>query len=174
VEKVFNNSDLFKQNSDELQRYQYDRQQVLAFINDNLPMSPQDAGKLADLMLKKNASGEEKNQTDKIKSDAATQVAEFRRLAQLKTQTPDEQAKFGALSDNARANKGYLGKLDAQYTTEVNAEKVRLQTEALDKVRKTIRGIAGKQGYTMVFSTDAAPYAANDITEESLKEVNKS
>ena len=47
------------------------------------------------------------------------------------------------------------------------------QQEAIDRAQAAATAVAKKEGYTIVFSSSAVIYAANDITEAATQEANK-
>ncbi len=76
-------------------------------------------------------------------------------------------------SARAAQNNDFGHSLEQQFDTEIKQKQLSLHDAAMGKVRTAVKDVAQKQGYTIVFGVDAAPYAANDLTAEVLKVVKK-
>ena len=66
-----------------------------------------------------------------------------------------------------------IAQLQSDFTNEVNTQKDTIQQTAFEKARAAVRQVAKDGGYTAVFSSAAAPYGANDITDDATKAMNK-
>ena len=87
--------------------------------------------------------------------------------------TATDTATLAEYGNKANSNRALLQTLDTQYTNEVQTMMGDLQEKTLNRVREVVRNLAAKQGYTIVFNVTAAPYAANDLTEEAAKVLKK-
>jgi Skp family chaperone for outer membrane proteins len=174
VEKVFNVSNLTKENSDQLQRYGAKRVDILKFLGANRAMSPADTQTYADLELLAKPSDAETQKLNAIIAAAEKENAAQNDLIQKANPTADDQIKISSYRDKNRVNTEFTQKLEAKYDSDIREQQTKLKNDALDKVRKTIADLARKQGYSIVFNIDSAPFAANNLTDEVVKEVNKS
>ena len=171
--RVYNDSPLANTNSDKLEDARKARFSVLDFINRNRAMDPNDSKKLADLSLKPSPSAAETAEIARLR--AAGEAATGARTAAMTKTTPDDATRT-ALADfgtKDRANLGVIQTLQAQYEDELQKMTGDLREKTLARVREVVRGLAAKQGYTVVFDVTAAPYAANDLTEEAGKALKK-
>jgi Skp family chaperone for outer membrane proteins len=109
-----------------------------------------------------------------ITKAASTENQKQADLAQKASPTADDQKALSDYHARATVNKEFTQKLEQTYEKDIRTEQDKLKNDALDKVRKTIGDLARKQGYSIVFNLDSAPFAANNLTDEVVKEVNKS
>ena len=173
IGKVFDGSTLATQNTETLQNAQKSRSAVLEFINRNRAMDPGDARKLAELSIKATPSAADTAEIARLRTagETATQAR-----SALMTKNPPTDADKTALTDygtKASTNQSLLQTLQAQYEGDLQAMSGDLREKTLDRVREVVKGLAAKGGYTVVFSTASAPYAANDLTDEALKALKK-
>jgi Skp family chaperone for outer membrane proteins len=176
VEKVFNSSSLTKENQEQLQLYGSKRLDILRFLGANRAMMPSDTQTYADLMLMVKPSDSD---TQRLASIVKAAQAESQKQSDLmqksdKTLTSDDNRNLSDYHGRMQVNTDFTQKLEAKYDQEIRDEQTKLRNDALEKVRKTVGEMARKQGYSIVFSLDAAPFAQNNLTEEVTKEVNKS
>jgi Skp family chaperone for outer membrane proteins len=174
VEKVFNSSNLTKENQEQLQEYGNKRFRILQFLGANLAMAPTDTQTFADLTLMAKPSDADTQKLAAVTKAAAAESQKQADLAQKPSPTADDQKTLSEYHNRASVNKDFTQHLEAAYEKDIKTEQDKLKTDALDKVRKTISEVARKQGYSIVFNLDSAPFAANNLTDEVVKEVNKS
>ena len=173
VPKVFNESDFAKAQLVTLTAYGKPRQDMLTFLYQYRPFTAQQATRYHELSLKMPLSPAEKAELDTIKNAV---IASDKRLKELQTKTTPTPAESTELQDLSRrvqttSDTAQHWNHDAQ--DEFAAEQQRLTKAGMDKVKEAIKQAAAGQGYTLVFSTDTAPYGANDLTAEALKVMNK-
>jgi len=173
MEKVFNDAEATKANQAKLQEYVNKRMEVLRFIGRNQVMNPTDVKTYADLSLKESPTPTEQTQLTKITGDAQSATTAQQALVQKQNPTPDELGKLNSFSSNAQQNQAAVATLKDQYGAEAEKKQTELRNEVLDKVRTTVASLAKKDGYTTVFTTDCAPYSANDLTQDALNSINK-
>lgn len=174
IEKVFNESDLSASNSKLLDDARKLRAGTLQYLFENRVMNPADAQKYATLAIKSaTPTGADKTEIDRIKAAAEDSTRKQRDLA---TKNPPTDADRQALQDysaKAQQNQLFLQTLRGQYENDISDMANDLRDKTLVRVRSVIADLAGKQGYTVVFSTSAAPYAANDLTDAAPKILKK-
>ncbi len=173
VEKVFNESTFAKNQSESLRTMGMSRQSVLEFVNQYRTMLSTDAEKFKDLTIKATAlSPAEKTELERIKVDAKTSEDAYRAGITQASPTPELLKKIEDWNRRKDATGDLLQNWQQDFTAEVQAKQASLRAEALVKVRQSIQKVARDQGYTMVFDSNVAPYAANDLTDEALKAMN--
>lgn len=174
IAKVFDESSLAATNTTAIEDARKLRAGILEFVNANRAMETKDAQRLSDLMAKGDAaSAAEKSEIEKIKTAAAEST---RKQRELQTKNPLTDADKAALSDYAakvQANNALLGQLQGKYEGDLQNMLRDSREKTLVRVRDVIKSIAAKGGYTVVFSSEAAPYASNDLTDEALKTLKK-
>lgn len=173
MNKVFNDSPLVAANNDALNNARKARFATIEFIDRNSAMDPNDAKKFADLSAKANPTPADKTELDRL--HAAGEAATVARSGLMTKPTPTDADKVALAdySNKANSNRALLNTLDAQYTQEMQTMLNDMRDKSLARVREVVRTIAAKQGYTVVFDTQTAPYASNDLTEEASKALKK-
>ncbi|MEZ0324941.1 MAG: OmpH family outer membrane protein [Fimbriimonas sp.] len=173
VEKVFNESTFAKNQSESLRKMGTDRQSVLEFVNQYRTMLGADAEKFKDLTIKTTAlSPAEKTELERIKVDAKTSEDAYRAAITQASPSPELLKKIEDWNRRKDATGDLLQTWQQEFTQEVQTKQASLRSEALVKVRQAIQKVARDQGYSMVFDSNVAPYAANDLTDEALKVMN--
>ena len=173
VEKVFNESTFAKNQSESLRNMGAARQSVLEFVNQYRTMKTDDATKFKDLTVKATPlSPAEKTELERIKADAKKSEDDYREAVTKTSPTPELLKQIEDWNRRKDASGDLLQAWQQDFTTEVQGKQASLRSEALVKVRQAIQKVARDQGYTMVFDSNVAPYAANDLTDEALKVMN--
>jgi Skp family chaperone for outer membrane proteins len=173
LQKVFSDSDFTANGNVELQAFAAPRRELLQFLQQNLSMAPDDAKRLAELSRKATRTSAEDAEIAKIKTDAAIATQKRNDLLTKPSPTPDEQKQLTDYSARLNQNQDFGAQLEQQMGQELDNEKQVLRDKAMDQVRKSVGDVAKKDGYSVVFTSDTAPYAANDITPDALKAVKK-
>jgi Skp family chaperone for outer membrane proteins len=174
IGKVFDESTLAASNTETLEAARKLRAGILDFINTHRAMDSKDADRYASLAVKgATMTPAEKTESDKLQ---AAGVAAMNKQLELQTKTPLTDVDKTALSDYAarvQANNALLGGLQGKYENDLQTMSADLREKTLVRVRDVVTKIAAKGGYSVVFSTASAPYAANDLTDEALKTLKK-
>jgi outer membrane protein len=174
IAKVFDESTLAATNTTAIEDARKLRAGILEFVNANRAMETKDAQRLADLSAKGDtATATEKTEIDKLKAAAAEST---RKQRELQTKNPLTDADKAALTDYAtkvQANNALLGTLQGKYEADLQNMLRDSREKTLVRVRDVIKSLAAKGGYTVVFSAESAPYAANDLTDDALKALKK-
>ena len=63
----------------------------------------------------------------------------------------------------------YLNTLNTDFQQELKAKQNAVQKSALDTYTNSVKEVAKKQGFTIIFDKNVAPYGANDITDDVAK-----
>ena len=171
--KAFNDSPLTTANEQILRDADRTRTNVLQFINQNRAMDPADAKKLADLSIKEKPTPADQAEITRLRTaaEAATQ-----KRVELSTKNPPSDAERTQLAEfgtRSTTNTNLVQMLAGQYGNDVQEMQGDLRNKTMVRVREVVRTVAAKGGYTVVFDTSAAPYAANDITDEVSKVLKK-
>jgi Skp family chaperone for outer membrane proteins len=173
VEKVFNESNFSKSQSDNLRNMQVSRVDILEFLNTYQTMKAEDIAKFRELKVKATPLSEtEKAELERIRKDAQAGEQKYRDTVTKPSPTPDELKFVEDMNKRKDANGDLLQKWSQEFDNEVKTKQLALRNEALGKVRQAIGKVARDQGYSMVFDSNVAPYSANDLTDEALKAMN--
>ena len=174
MEKVFSEADVTKKSNDQLEASQKARMNVLQFVQQNPAMLPADAEKYAAAATRSPQTAADKADIERITQDALAASNRQRDLATKQNPAADDMKALQDFSSRGQQNGVLARKLQEQYTTEMREMQVNLHAVSMDKIRESVKEIASKQGYSIVFSQEAAPFAANDLTAEAIKALKKS
>lgn len=168
ITKVFNESPLVKTQEDSLRRANDSRQSVLEFIRTYPTITRPQATTLRTLSVKKELTDAERTGLDKVKEDAKAEEKKAR----------DLQTKANPSQDDLKAIEGYRTRTQASrellqaWSQEFGGEMAELQNQArqelMTKVRGVIAEVGKKEGYTVIYDIQTAPYAANDVTRLAI------
>lgn len=173
--RVFNESDYAKSQVQVLKDLGAARQDMLQFFDQYRTFTPEQASKFHDLSMKPTTAvaPAEKTELDKIKKDVQAAAQRLKDLQQKSNPTPAESAEISDLSRRVQTTTDMATKWSREANDEVDAMRSKLQKDTLDKVRDAVKQVGQRDGYTIVFVSDIAPYGANDITDAALKVMNK-
>ena len=146
---------------------------VLQFIETHRVVTEEQAARLRDLELKQNKTDAEKLEIDAVKKAIKDADAEKVGLDAVAQPTEEQRQRLMTLQriiDNASAIlRQFQAAFDEEYKKIASDE----QQNAVDRAVKASTAVAKAKGYTIVFSSTAVAYAANDITADSVKEADK-
>lgn len=171
--KVFSDSSLVKKQSEQLRGAQAVRKSVLEFLDQNRSLTLEDATKYSTLAVKDAPSAADKQEMDRIATVANDTRAKLSALQTKANPTAEDTKQLQDFTARSSQIQQLLQDLSGKYDQDLRTLQDKLRTDTLDKVRDAVKQIASKQGYTVVFANEVAPYAANDITKEALDAMNK-
>lgn len=169
--KVFDQADLTKSGTAEFQAFYTKRFNVLQFLRQNPPMLPDDAKKYAELAVKDQPTAADQTELNRIEADAKAVTQKQEALVQKSAPTEDEKTQMEAYRQRVQQNRELQDQLAQKYQNDADATKQRLHDQAMDRVRQAVEDLGKSKGYTVIFSAEAAPYAANDLTDDAVKAV---
>jgi Skp family chaperone for outer membrane proteins len=172
VEKVFNDSAFAKTQTESLRKMGAARQDLLQFVATNRTITAAQAASYRTLALKENPSATDQAEMTRIKNDVKTSETQFQTLTTKTNPTAAELQTVQDLNKRRDETDQLLAKWQQEFSDEVDAKRTSLRAEALAKVRQAIQKTAREQGCTVVFDSSVAPYAANDLTDASVKAMN--
>lgn len=172
VAKIFQESDYTKARGETLRKAGTDRADILQFLRTYPIVTSEQAVRFKELKLKAAPTANEKAEITKIQTDAQ---ASDKKLKQLQQNSSPSDADIAQLQDYTNRRQT-IGKLEQQWAREfdndVREMQSKMREEVIGVINVAVSDIAKKQGYSVVFAKDMAPYAANDLTQETLTAVN--
>jgi Skp family chaperone for outer membrane proteins len=150
------------------------RQGLLEFVNTNKIVTDEQAAKLKDLTLKANATQADKDELERIKTAVRAESKKFNDLMVKQTLTDAERTQFQTLNDRRRASDALLSKWNDEFSQDLSTMRDDMLSNVLKKARDAVQDVGKKEGYTLIFPTTVAVYAANDITDAAIKAVDGS
>jgi Skp family chaperone for outer membrane proteins len=170
--EVFSSSEFAKNQTDALRNLSTQRQDVLQFVNTYPVMKAEQATRFRELSVKPQITAAEKAELDKLKAEIIAQDKKFKDL-QLKPQpTPAEVDQLREYNNQTQNMVKTIERWAREFGEEVNTLQEKLRKDTLERVKTAVQEVGQKQGYTVVYVQDIVPYAANNITAESLKAMN--
>lgn len=170
--EVFSASEFAKTQTDSLRNLSTQRQDLLQFVNTYPVLSAEQASRFRELSVKPQVTSAEKAELDKLKATVIAQDKKFKDL-QLKAQpTPEEIASLREFNDRTQNMVKTIDRWAREFGDELTGMQEKLRKDTLDRVKVAIQEVGLKQGYSIVYVQDIVPYAANNITTESLKAMN--
>jgi len=173
--KVAEGSDYYKTSQATFDDLVNRRKGVLEFFNQYGVVTSDEAKRIQELSLKTDINTQEKAELDRLKQQV---IADDSRKKELSTKspsqlTPEERTLMAEFARREETTKDLIARLSNDFTTEMDTQRNTIQTAAFEKARDAVRQVAKDGGYTLVFSSAAAPFGANDITDDAIKQVNK-
>jgi Skp family chaperone for outer membrane proteins len=172
VAKVFNESDLARKQNDILHTMGVLRESVFQFLENNMHMKSDDADKFMKMSLKEDMSAAEKAQLEILKTEAQTNETNFKNLNTKPSPTPAEVAQLEEYNKRSELNSKLLQEWQHDFLQQIDQKRQQLHNETMLRVKESVIQVAKKQGYSIVFNQDMAPYTANDLTTDTLTQMN--
>jgi len=173
LQTVFQTSELFSLKQNDLKVMGEGRSDILAFIQTYPTITAVQAQRFRDLSLKTTElTGPEKTELEKIK---AAVMADDKALKALQTKTnptPAEVAKMGAYQQQTQQTQNLLQTWAQEFKLQISDQEGKYRDEVLGKATSATRDVGKKQGFSLIFSSDVAPFASNDVTPDTLKVMN--
>jgi len=171
--KVAQDSDYYVSNSKMFDHMVDIRRGLLDFFNNYKVLTSVQVKRIQELTIKDDQiTASEKAELERIKSDGIAQDKRYKELTIKANPTPEERTLMEDFTHRAQAMDQTLEQLRGQFDAEVQTQRDKIQTTALERARDAVRDLGKSQGYTVIMSAVAAPYGANDITDAALKAMN--
>ncbi|MEW5883902.1 MAG: OmpH family outer membrane protein [Armatimonadota bacterium] len=146
---------------------------ILTFINNNKVMTAQQRDQLLTLWLAENSTDQQKQQLEQVKSAIQTASSRYAELVRKTNPTPDELTELSEKSALAGVTQDVLPQIQNSLAQELQARAQEKQTSVLTKAREAAAKYGKQQGFTLIFDSNVAPYAANDVTDEVVKVMDR-
>lgn len=173
IAKVFKDSDMNKAQTDKIRTDVVARQSLIDFVSANRNMKLDDANRLHDLYLKDLPTVAEKAEIDRIKAQAQSDESKARELQTKDKPSGPDLSQLDDFTKRKDATGQLLEKWQKDFRAEIDQKESKASDDTLDKVRQAIQQVGRDQGYSMIFSTNVAPYSPNDITVDASNKMNK-
>jgi Skp family chaperone for outer membrane proteins len=173
VDKIVQSSDYWKSTEETFNEYAKKRDDLLQYINSNGVMTSDQLNQIVDLSLKDQPTAQDKASLDRIKADVTAQEKHREELLVKTTPlTPEERTSMEQFRQRTEENAAALEKLAQKLQQDVQIKRNSLMNDAAERAKKAIQTVGKAQGYTLVFTSNTAPYAANDITSDATTAMN--
>lgn len=172
IADVVEKSELGKQNKSDFEAMKASREGVLEFIDQYRVLTIEQATKLRDLSLKPNPTAAEKAELERVKADVIASDKNNKALSVKTNLTAEERTLMQDYANRSQQMEQVAQTWYRVFTQEMQAWAEKQRTSSLDKARVAVKEVAKQQGYTVVFESGIAPFAANDLTDAALKAMN--
>lgn len=169
IKKVFDQSKFRESNSKILEDARQARANAFNFIIANQAMNNGDATKYAGLAVKATPTPAETAEIARLRASGEEATKKNTELTTKPSPTEADKAQIAEFGVQIRGKQALMGRLEADYQQQLQDMQRDLREKTLDRVNETVRGLAAKGGYTVVFTTNSAVYAANDLTADAMK-----
>ena len=173
LRKVILDSKLNQQTVDTVEVARKARLEVLTFIRDQRVITASQCARLRELELKATKTDAEKTELNTLKATVIAAAKELDTLNQKQNLTEPERLRLIELNTLMQDSAAILMQYQDEFETEFNKISSDAQNAAIDKAAACTVIVAKAKGFTVVFSSSAVVYAANDITADVVKEANK-
>ena len=136
-------------------------------------LTESEINELAALYEKATPTDAEKSRISALEGKGDTQQRTLTGLRNNPKLDDTQTAQLDQINDSAEKGTASLRKLQQSLEGRLQDQASAAQDAALKQVRIAVAKIAKAKNLAVVFTGDVAIYAANDITEEVLKELNK-
>jgi Skp family chaperone for outer membrane proteins len=174
IRKVIIDSKLNKETTDKVKAAGEARYAILKFIDEQRTISASQIARLRELELKETKTDAEKLELDALKKKVMDDAKELERIRTMAgTPTEVERLKMVELTKLEQDSRNLLAQLEADLDADYRNVSNELQNQAIDKANAAAGVVAKSKGITILFSSSAVVYGANDITADSVKQADK-
>src|SRR5690606_31134380 len=96
-------------------------------------------------------------------------VKTFNDLNQKANLTPQETNMLTDFNQRIELMRSVLQQFGGEFQTEIQDLQTQVREEERTKARAALEEVAKKDGYTVVYESQVAPFCANDLTAEAIK-----
>lgn len=173
MNKAVQDSELGKKNREALDAAVNAREGIMSFFQSHSVPTVEQATKIKNLSLKTPLSDSEKTELEKLKQDVITAQKNFDALNQKANPTDDDRRLLQDYNSRKQYTAGLLDDWRQTFGSELQTLQGQLISDAVKKADQSIRDIAKKDGYTVVFTVPGATaYGSNDLTDSLTKSLN--
>ncbi len=173
LRRVILDSKLNKQTTDKVEAARKIRVEILRFINEQRVISASQAARLRELELKETKTDAEKTELDQLKAAVTAAAKELDALITKTNPSEAERLRLIELNRLDQESQGILQQYTAEFEQDFERLKADEQNKAIDAAAAATVAVAKSKGFTVVYSSSAVVYAANDLTADATKEANK-
>jgi Skp family chaperone for outer membrane proteins len=172
LSQVGDNSELGKKHKATFQAMSNSREGLLKFIDENRVLTVDQANQLRSLWLKDTPSAADTANLNSLKADIEAQAKRNVALGTKANLTPEERTMLQEYASRSATMERLVGEWLDEFRQEMQSFVQRTGVETINKAKAAAQSVAKAQGYTLVFDSSVAVYAANDLTDEALKAMN--
>lgn len=173
IVKLGQESKVGLRNSEALRTAFLARNGLMEFAATQLVLTSEQATKLRTLSLKEPITEAEKTELEKLKEDIKASAKNFNDLNQKQNPTDADRAMLQDYNNRVQTIRRLLEAWNTEFTEELNRLEGTLRQQTIQTAKEVVKDLGKKQGYTIIFESQVAPYGANDLTDAALKALNE-
>ena len=173
IAHVLEQSDLGKANLTKFNAMKSGREALLQYLDQNRVMTVDQANRLKELSLKDAPTKDEQTELDNLKTAIGASTKRWSDLNGKPTLTADERTSMEDFARRQQAMEQLGQGWNKDFNTELQTWADKTKADSVDKARAACQQVAKADGFTVVFESGAAPFGANDLTDETLKALNE-
>lgn len=173
IVKLGTDSKVGQRNSETLRTAFLARNGLMEFAATQLVLTNEQATKLRTLSLKDPITEPEKAELEKLKDEIKAAAKDFNDRNQKTNPTDADRAMLQDYNNRVQSTRRLLEQWNSEFTEELNRLEGNLRQQTIQMAKDVVKDIGKKQGYTIVFESQIAPYGANDLTDAALKALNE-
>lgn len=170
--KVMDDSDMGKGSQDRLNKMNQDRIAVLQFMSENRVLTEDQAKRIRELSLKMDRSKDEQSELDRIKAEVVASSKRANELNNKASLTPEEHTLLDDFARRSQTTEQVGRRYQQEFLAELDQANEQQKATILKQARDSVQQVAKAQGFSVVFESRVAPYAANDLTLAALTAMN--
>lgn len=172
INKILQDSELGKATNKKLQDALSIRSDLLKFISTYKVLTVDQANKLRELTLKPTPTAADKSEIEQIKGEIIAADKKRNELLQKSNMTDTDRMQLQDYAQRAQTMAQVVEQFNNEFQQELNAFESQVREDTITKTKETVKEVAKSQGFTVVLESSVVPYAANDITDASIKALN--
>jgi Skp family chaperone for outer membrane proteins len=172
INKILQDSELGKATNKKLQDALSIRSDLLKFISTYKVLTVDQANKLRELTLKPTPTAADKSEIERIKGEIIAADKKRNELLQKSNMTDTDRMQLQDYAQRAQTMAQVVEQFNNEFQQELNAFESQVREDTITKTKETVKEVAKSQGFTVVLESSVVPYAANDITDASIKALN--
>lgn len=173
MNRAISESKMGKKNVEDLQNLVTSRQALLTFLDNNRIATQEQATKLKTYALKgAPLTPAEQTDNEKIKGEVTAASKTFNDLNQKPTPTDQDRIQLQDFNQRMRTLVQLLQAWQEEFTSDLNQKQVEMRKNETSKASDSLSAVAKKGAFTVVLERQFAPYGANDLTADVIKDLD--
>ncbi len=166
------NSDRGKANQADFDKMKSNRETLLKFIDETRVLTVQQANDLRTIWTKETPTTADTQTMERMKADIVAMGKRNQELSGKANLSPEERTLLQEYASRSAAMEQLTASWLEEFRQEVQQWAQGKQVDTNNRAKAASQEVAKAQGFTLVFDTSVAVYAANDLTADALKAMN--
>jgi Skp family chaperone for outer membrane proteins len=172
MNQVIADSKIGKENTQNLQDAYDKRRILLEYLDSKRVVSAAQADEMRTLELKEALTEAEQTRLEAIRTAIQGQVDKYSELSTKTDPTIQERTLSQELSTYVQTTVTTINRWQQEFEFEMQDMRDAINKDVVEKANAALQEVASKEGYSVVLEKSTAPYAANDITEQTTKQLD--